>query len=334
MAQHVPKYRPFTPAQQRQNAAFLAALRRTGNVRLACRELGVHRACYTRRRGKCAAFATQWDMVLAAAHAAFQLAGGTRLPEAASPLADFREGPGAGPSSALRTKGGEPMIVRLGTGRLQLRRAAPGWMTDAAERRFLGALSCTANVRLAVRAAGFAHTTIYRRRDRWPGFKARMGQALKIGYDRLEYVVIERTLQAIHGAYDEQGWLAAAISDNPLPPLSFGQAFQALCLHRNTVRLDGARPPGRRAKTEPNIHVQMSSIGRNIDAIQRADHYEQTGTWTLPGEAGEGAKLVPLEQVTGWSGAKTGKVTYHADRALFGGWRLDTWEKRKKAGKG
>ena len=71
-ASDTPKHRPFTPAQRRQNDAFLAALRRTGNVRLACRELGVHPGTYTKRRGKCAAFATEWDMVLAAAHAAFE----------------------------------------------------------------------------------------------------------------------------------------------------------------------------------------------------------------------------------------------------------------------
>ncbi len=74
-------HRPFTPAQQRRNAAFLAALGRTGNVRLACRELGVHRGTYTKRRDKCPAFAAAWDSALAAAHAAFRLAGGERLPE-------------------------------------------------------------------------------------------------------------------------------------------------------------------------------------------------------------------------------------------------------------
>jgi hypothetical protein len=100
----VARHRPFTPAQQRQNAAFLAALRRTGNVRLACRTLGVPRATYTRRRKTCAAFATEWDMVLTAAHAAFQLAGGERMPE--SPGTVTRNCPHSrdNPPSNLRTQ--------------------------------------------------------------------------------------------------------------------------------------------------------------------------------------------------------------------------------------
>jgi hypothetical protein len=203
-------------------------------------------------------------------------------------------------------------------------------MTEAAERRYLAALAASANVRLAAKAAGFAHSSFYARRERWVGFRARMGQALQVGYDRLEYVVMERTLQALHGAPEEQGWLAAAISDNPLPPLSFDQAFQTLCLHRNTVRLDGARPPGRPAKVERNPHRAMFAIGRNIDALQRADHYQLTGSWTLPGEPeAEAPKLVPLAQVTGWSKAQTVKVTYQSGRALFGGWRIDNWKKQR-----
>lgn len=268
------------------------------------------------------------------------------------------------------------MIVRQANGRLQLRLAPPGRMTDAAERHYLGALAATANVRLAAAATGFAHSSFYRRRDRWVGFRMRMNQALAIGYDRIEYVVMERTLQAFSGA-EAQGWLAEAIRANPLPPLSFDQAFQTLCLHRNTVRLDGARPPGRRAQVEPNPAQAMFAIGRNVDALLRANHYHATGTWTLPGEPGEAPKLPPLAQVTGWSKAApepqsgreaavssdgdgacrpTGppepaeggtrstsrdngpvaevrvKVSYHPGRALFGGWRLDNWEKRKKGG--
>jgi len=155
-----------------------------------------------------------------------------------------------------------------------------------------------------------------------------MGQALRIGYDRLEYVVMERTLEAIHGAEPEQAWLAAAIRDNPLPRLSFNQAFQTLCLHRNTVRLDAMRPPGRPSKVEATIAAAHFAIGRNIDAITRAEHYEVTGTWTLPGEpAVEAPKRVPLEVVMN-QGAKV-SVTWHPDTALFGGWRIDDWKKQR-----
>lgn len=235
------------------------------------------------------------------------------------------------------------MIVRQGNGRLQLRLAPPGRMTDAAERHYLAALAASANIRLAAKATGFAHSSFYARRDRWVGFRMRMNQSLAIGYDRIEYVVMERALQAFQGV-EEQGWLGAMVRDNPLPPLSFNQAFQTLCLHRNTVRLDGMRPPGRPAKVERTPAQAMFAIGQRIDAIERADHYVATGSWTLPEEpAAQRPALPALALVTGWGakaapepagGATTVKVTWNADRALFGGWRLDTWEKRKKAASG
>jgi hypothetical protein len=329
VAPKTPKHRPFTLRQQRENALFLAALRQTGNVRLACRQLQLHRGTYEKRRRANAAFATRWDAALAAAHAAFQLAGGARLPE-----------PGAGgrvrrKSAPLRTEGGEPHIVRRANGRLQLRLAPPGRMTAAAERLYLAALAASANVRLAAAAAGFAHSSFYARRARWTGFGARMRQALRIGYDRLEYVVMERTLEALHGA-ETPDWLAEAIAaTNPLPPLSFDQAFQQLCLHRNSVRLDAMRPPGRPARVERTPTQAMAAIARNLDAIQRAGRYQVTGTWTLPGEVEvEAPTLVPLELVTGWSTADPERRKHNPDRALFGGWRIDDHKKRKKVVKG
>jgi hypothetical protein len=179
--------RRFNPAQLAQNARFLDALRETGNARLAARSLGVHRSTYTKRRARCAAFATRWDAALAAAHAAFHLAGGARVPEgrgAAAAAAAARS-----PQAALRTRGGEPTIVRRAGGRLQLRLARAGRITADAEHAFLAALSATANVRLSAAAAGFAHSSFYRRRQRDPAFAREYRLALKMGYDRLECAV-------------------------------------------------------------------------------------------------------------------------------------------------
>jgi hypothetical protein len=57
--------RPFTRAQALQNFAFTDALARTGNARLAARELGAHRSTFTKRRARSAAFAAEWDAALA-----------------------------------------------------------------------------------------------------------------------------------------------------------------------------------------------------------------------------------------------------------------------------
>jgi len=58
-------HRHFTRRQSLQNARFIAALRRTGNARLAASQLGVHRATYTKRRARNPAFAAVWDAALA-----------------------------------------------------------------------------------------------------------------------------------------------------------------------------------------------------------------------------------------------------------------------------
>jgi hypothetical protein len=306
--------RPFTPRQEAENLAFLEALRRTGNPRLAAASLGVHRSTYCKRRAKSAVFATRWDAAILACHAALKLGGGPRPPD------------GAG---GVRTTGGEIMVGRTRGGRLQLRRAPPGRMTAAGERHFLRAVAASANIRLSAAAAGFTHSAFYQKMKKHPVFARETKISLTIGYDRLESAAMERMLQTLHG---NPAWLADALAHNPLPPMSFDQAFQLLCLHRNTVRLDGDRPPGRRPRVEHQPAAAIAAISRNIDAIERSARFEQTGSWRHAHEAPPPA-LPPLHQVTGWSRADPAKVKHNPKLALFGGWRIEDWEQRERKGR-
>jgi hypothetical protein len=74
--------------------------------------------------------------------------------------------------------------------------------------------------------------------------------------------------------------------------------------------------------------------GREADeaALRRAARYEATGDWNLPGE--KPPELPPLHLVTGWSKAQPVKAVHNPRLALFGGWRLKDWEKKRKVGKG
>jgi hypothetical protein len=119
-------------------------------------------------------------MALVAAHAAMKLGGGSRPPE--------------GERDALPTEGGEPTIVRLRNGRLQLRLAPPGRMTGAAEQAFFRALAASANVRLSVAAAGFSYGSFYWRKYTRPAFAREMRLALEMGWDRLECVLLAVSL--------------------------------------------------------------------------------------------------------------------------------------------
>lgn len=325
----MPRHRPFTRRQALQNQAWLDALRQTGNPRLAARLLGVHRSTYTKRRARCAAFAQDWDAQLAAAHAAFHRAGGPRPPEQGTVARNC--------PPSHRTKGGELCVGRTRGGRLQLRRAPAGWMTKQGEQAFFFALSATANVRLSAAAAGFAHSAFYARKRQRPYFAREMRLSLTMGYERVEGAALASAMPDSHA---DDAWRHN--DPPPIPPMTPDQAIQLLCLHNKSVRLSWDRPHRRKRRGEPwetytarLTAMWMAEKGREADdaAVRRAARYEATGDWHLPGE--KPPELPPLHLVTGWSKADPdrAKATYNPRLALFGGWRLKDWEKRK-AGKG
>jgi hypothetical protein len=300
--------RRFNRRQRLENEAFLAALRRTGNPRLAAASLNVHRSTYMKRRARSAAFAGQWDAAILACHASLQLGGGPRP----------AEGPG------LRTKGGEIVVGRTRGGRLQLRRSPPGRMTEAAEQAFFTALSASANVRLSAAATGFAHSSFYHKKRSRPVFAREMRIAITIGSDRLEWALMEGCDRTFGGGPPIDAW-QDRIGDTPLPPMSVSQAIQQVTLHHNRDRLRD-RPD--RASKEVSIEQVRDEIVRKCDAVKRARHYEATGSWRFAHEQAS-PSLPPLHLVTGWSKA-TGKPAHNPDLALFGGWRISDWKKRKR----
>ena len=202
-------------------------------------------------------------------------------------------------------------------------------MTDAAEKTYLLALSTSANIRLAAKAAGFAHSSFYRRALRHPASAAQGKVALTIGYDRLEHLALAHAGAAMRGEGPDNTWQVAA-GEMPMPPMSWDQAFHTLCQHRAIVRL-GWEERTRPIAAPADPAEAFAALERTLDADARVRHYEATGHWHLPGEP-ELPKLPPLGLVTGWSGAATVKVTYDPGVPLFGGWRIDDWKKRKKAG--
>lgn len=213
--------RPLTRDQHLENAAFLTALRRTGNVREAARDLGVHRATFIKRRDKHPCFALAWDAALAVAHAG--------LSEPGDPAA-----------SAIA-----PRIVRSRSGNLQLRQVKPGRLDRVAEQAFLAALSATANIRLSAAAAGFSHSAFYARRRQNPGFAREMRLALAMGYERLEQALIESYLPRAHV---DDAWRH---NDPPaIPPMSADEALMLLRLHQQEVRLQAEPPHIKRRRGE------------------------------------------------------------------------------------
>ena len=230
--------RPFTRAQALQNAAFLDRLALSGNSRLAAREIGMAHSTLHDRRAKHAGFAQAWEAVLAAAHARVDLAGGQRGPEAERGCRRAGEKMDSGlrrnDGRGLRTVGGEPMVVRTRSGRLQLRMAHRNKLTRAAEEAFLDALLDTANIRFSAAAAGASARAFYRRRRRKPAFAAEVAQSIVSAQPRIERAGREATEQAAREA-------ARAVDEGPAWPRGLTVAGALRALGRPPLKLPARR---------------------------------------------------------------------------------------------
>jgi hypothetical protein len=297
--------RPFNRRQAQENQAFLAALRRTGNVREAARSLGFHRSTLVKRRNRDAAFAAEWDAALALAHARLNTGASTEATE------------------------GEPQVIRTAAGRLQLRRAQPRRLDRQAEQAFLAALSATANVRLAAAATGFSHSAFYARRRKSAAFAREMRLALETGYERLEMALLEA---ADPGSYRDDAWRHN--DPPPIPQMSAGEALQLLHLHQKEVRLQAEPPHIKRRRGESG-----EAHSFRLAAMYKLEQQRQREAFDIA-EAerrarGEphlfGPEILPLpalDQVKGWSKADPAKRGQDRERPMFGGWRIGDWKKK------
>jgi hypothetical protein len=347
--------RPLTRAQALENRAFLKLLSRTGNVRLACRELRLKYGTMQDRRRKHPAFAVKWDAAVVFAQA--RLAGPSTSSAGAAARGTATQQSrtaaphrfAAGRNEAFRTRGGEAVVVRLKNGALQMRRAQPGKLTPAAEQAFLAALSATCNVTLAAAAVGACFGAFNRRRRKDPAFAREMRLALQRGYEALELALLEA---GVAGSHEHADWRS---NDPPAtPPMTVNQALQLMYLHQKEARLI-AEPDWlkRRPKESWEAHGERLALmaeerdrrAREAFEIAEAERWERgLPPWGPAGEAvrhelgleeGSGPTPTPprkergclglpdLSQVTGWSRADPDKAPHHDGVALFGGWRIE-----------
>jgi hypothetical protein len=328
--------RPFTRAQALENARFLEMLAETGNARLAARAVRRAHATMHERRGKCAGFALRWDAALVMADARIHRAGG--MPPAAAKAAPpprFARSPSPAKTGAdLRTKGGEPVVVRTRGGRLQIRPAHKGKLTKKCEQAFFAALAATANIRLSAAATGASARAFYRRREKDRAFAREMRLALRTGFERVEAAAL---MAGLPQSYADDAWRHNA--PLPIPAMTPSQALQLLCLHDKSVYQSWEKPHRRQRRgeseetyTERLRAMRMVEERRKAEdeAVARASREEGAGA--VQGAAGQsgGVPLLPaLDQVTGWSRAQ-GKPPHDPEVGMFGGWRLEHIEKSRE----
>ena len=221
--------RALTRTQVLENRAFLKVLRRTANVRLACRELGFKYGTMQHRRRVHPGFAVQVAAAIVFAQARLARRGRRTArpsPRSRPPLPNPSPAKGRG---AYRTLGGEPVIVRLASGRLQVRAAQAGKLTPAAEQGFLLALAGTCNVALAAASVGAAANAFARRAKRDPAFAREMRLALAEGHEALHLALLAGLEPEEHA-----DWRRG--EPPPVPVMTVDQVFQLMRVHEREAR--------------------------------------------------------------------------------------------------
>jgi molybdenum-dependent DNA-binding transcriptional regulator ModE len=264
------KVRRFT-AERR--ARFLEHLRRTGNQGAAAKAVGIHRDNVEKRRKRDAEFAIA--CIAAEEEVARRLAGAGD-PFDADAVGAFE--------TIRRGRGGRPQIVATRTGK---------W-TKAREGLFLDAIRQCGNVAASARAVGMSESSVWTRRREWPGFRAKMEEALEEAE-----VVLEFRLATfgnnVGAGREEDGTVAFPNGGAPAngedekrdcPP--FDPEFALRFLKWRDEKRHGRGRRGRSGgylRREPSIEEVRDEVLRRIEAIRR--HRQEFGTDDERGD-GEG----------------------------------------------
>lgn len=150
---------------------------------------------------------------------------------------------------------------------IQLRRvAASGW-TKAKRELFLATLANSCNVRKAAAAAWMTPSGVYQLRKRDAAFGDLWGEALELGYERLETALLEHALIGVNAI--EIGDAIGTVEDLPGPDMVSAGAIQLamalLTKHRKGV--DGK--PVTRQDRRPTPEETDAALKKQLDALER-----------------------------------------------------------------
>lgn len=166
-------------------------------------------------------------------------------------------------------------LVRGKNGKPQWRSVADGQITLKKRTTFLDCLALTCNVEKSAELAGIAATNINSLRRRDHEFDAECIAALRIGYPRLEAILLERALTGrnapiqISANPDENGKLSARVGgETPLPPpeaVTNDQALRMLAHYQRTI--EGVKAPStRRGGPVPSLASEEET---NAELLKR-----------------------------------------------------------------
>lgn len=244
----------FTPAL---GEAFLALLRETGNIAASSRALG-HANLFKIRMQRDSAFRRACRAAVARASA--RLAG--REGEFLAPL----EYKGMPPKAGGPLGTDRPLTIRrAANGRTQIGHVREGAWTPAVERAFLARLRETGNVRWSARAAGFHHTTIYKRMDLCPAFAAECREAVLAAEVRLDYELIAHAHNLLRRPGAPRGPDEPEDDGTPFDPEAAMRILRFIERRRAGRTTKGRR----RGPPERSFDEAVASVLAKIEAIDR-----------------------------------------------------------------
>lgn len=211
-----------------RRAAFLQAVRETGNQSLAAERAKVSRSWVQLHRSTDPEFDAEVRAALAEAKESLSWA-----PDR------VRGARGSnGPPRGWGHLDGEELVVK-GTGgagggkRVQIARARLKQWTPRVEDRFLAVLAATCNVKAACAEVGMTAASAYAHRQRWPAFAARWDAAIAMGYERLDEGLTAGALALLDPELPElfEPPVAPVVA-----PMSVDDAIRLVRLHERRAR--------------------------------------------------------------------------------------------------
>ncbi|WP_375427649.1 hypothetical protein [uncultured Sphingomonas sp.] len=329
---------PLTRAQLLENAAFLRELRRTGNALAAADKIGVHRVTLTRRRARHPGFAAAWDAALAFAHA--RIEGEPRATRTPSGRLQFRR---RQPSAITPAVEQRFLLALSATANIRLSAKAAGFSPAVFHVR-------------RHRDAGFDrqwHAALARGYDRVEAALLESGlahEADRDAWSRNEPPALPpmTTAQALQLLYLHQKE-ARLLAEPAHVKRRRGESPEAHSYRLSAMyeaRLERDREAFRRAEAAREAKGEARYLP--VEVIGLPDLAAVTG-WskakpaTMPHAGSEanretaparpaGRAANPSDDAgfTPASGGSEHGPIHHPERALFGGWRIEDLEKRRR----
>jgi len=146
-------------------------------------------------------------------------------------------------------------------------------ISDIQRQAFLEALAENCHVRGAAAVAGFAPSAAYNLRRRDPSFAEAWQAAFDSGYARLEMALVERAIQTIDVAHDDNPEAIAVVG-----AMTVAQAIDLMNKHRASIEGGRAKRVRLNARNRPTAEETDTEILRRIAIIeQQRERKAKTG---------------------------------------------------------